>query len=134
MQIRSTRKEMLLTDQQRIGIFLIIFASFFISFGIILFFDRGLLALGNIILIPGVSLVLGPSSTIQFLAQPTKRKGLACFLLGLFLLMIGRSISGFILEAIGFVNLFGNFFPYIFSFVKTLAWTVIQMAKLSFGR
>ncbi len=47
-----------LTDSQRMGAGLIGFAFFFILLGFALFFDRALLALGNIFLIVGVILLL----------------------------------------------------------------------------
>jgi len=47
-----------LSDSQRMGAGLIGFAFFFILLGFALFFDRALLALGNIFLIVGVILLL----------------------------------------------------------------------------
>ncbi len=47
-----------LSDSQRMGAGLIGFAFFFILLGFALFFDRALLALGNIFLIVGVVLLL----------------------------------------------------------------------------
>jgi hypothetical protein len=47
-----------LSDSQRMGAGLIGFAFFFILLGFTLFFDRALLALGNIFLIVGVILLL----------------------------------------------------------------------------
>ena len=47
-----------LSDSQRMGAGLIGFAFFFILLGFSLFFDRALLALGNIFLIVGVILLL----------------------------------------------------------------------------
>jgi hypothetical protein len=47
-----------LSDSQRMGAGLLGFAFFFILLGFALFFDRALLALGNIFLIVGVILLL----------------------------------------------------------------------------
>lgn len=54
-----------LSDSQRMGAGLIGFAFFFILLGFALFFDRALLALGNIFLIVGVILLLVGGITWQ---------------------------------------------------------------------
>ena len=40
------------SDNQKVGILLTAFGIFFTSFGVLLFFDRGLLAIGNVSLFP----------------------------------------------------------------------------------
>ncbi|RZB54335.1 Vesicle transport protein GOT1 isoform A [Glycine soja] len=52
-----------ITEIKKIGIGLIGFGLFFTFLGIILFFDRGLLALGNIFSLAGVGILLGWRST-----------------------------------------------------------------------
>jgi len=48
-----------ISDQQTIGAFLVGFSIFFSGFGVMMFFDRGLLSVGNLLMIPGVTLLLG---------------------------------------------------------------------------
>jgi len=108
-----------LRDSQKIGVILIGFSVFFFFMGVLLFFDRGLLSVGNLVLLPGISLLLGVQRTKNFCLQKSKVKGLLCFLLGVFLVVMGWAFFGFILEAFGFLNLFGDFFPVVFAFVKS---------------
>ncbi|KAG8375948.1 hypothetical protein BUALT_Bualt09G0012200 [Buddleja alternifolia] len=54
-----------LNEQKKIGLGLIGFGIFFTFLAIILFFDRGLLALGNIFWLTGVAILLGWRSTFQ---------------------------------------------------------------------
>ncbi|EXB70347.1 Vesicle transport protein GOT1A [Morus notabilis] len=54
-----------ITEQKKIGIGLIGFGIFFSLLGVILFFDRGLLALGNIFWLTGVAILLGWRSTLK---------------------------------------------------------------------
>ncbi|CAN1833487.1 Vesicle transport protein GOT1 [Linum perenne] len=52
--------------ETEIGMGLTGFGIFFTFLGIVFFFDKGLLAMGNILFISGVSLTIGPKSTMQF--------------------------------------------------------------------
>jgi len=112
----------MLSDQQKIGAFLIAFSLFFTTFGVLLFFDKGLLSVGNLLVLPGVVLILGLQRTKDFLFQQKKILGLVCFFGGLVLVLFGWGIIGFLMELFGFVNLFGNFFPVVFSFVRSLIY------------
>jgi len=100
----------MLSDQQKIGAFLIAFSLFFTTFGVLLFFDKGLLSVGNLLVLPGVVLILGLQRTKDFLFQQKKILGLVCFFGGLVLVLFGWGVIGFLMELFGFVNLFGNFF------------------------
>lgn len=76
------------------------------SFGVLLFFDGGLLALGNILLLIGIAFVMGYQKLLRFVGKRNKG-GLAAFLLGVALIFLGFSKIGIVVEAFGFVNLFG---------------------------
>ncbi|XP_022929918.1 vesicle transport protein GOT1 isoform X2 [Cucurbita moschata] len=87
-----------LTEQKKVGLGLIGFGLFFTFLGVILFFDRGLLALGN---------------------------GSASFLLGLFFIFVRWPIIGILLEICGCFVLFGGFWPSIKGFlyqIPVLGW------------
>jgi len=100
----------MLSDQQKIGAFLIAFSLFFTTFGVLLFFDKGLLSVGNLLVLPGVVLILGLQRTKDFLFQQKKILGLVCFFGGLVLVLFGWGVIGFLMELFGFVNLFGKEF------------------------
>ncbi|CAF0964885.1 unnamed protein product [Adineta steineri] len=109
-----------LTDSQRMGIGLIGFAFFFILLGFALFFDRALLALGNIFLIVGVILLLGLGRARTFFVQPDRLTGSACFFAGIALLLLRWPIVGVIFEIIGFYKLFGGFLPVVISVTRSI--------------
>ncbi|CAK9141638.1 unnamed protein product [Ilex paraguariensis] len=100
-----------INEQKKIGLGLIGFGIFFTFLGVLLFFDRGLLALGNILWLAGVALLLGWRSTLQLFTDRTNYKGSLSFLLGLFLLFVRWPVVGIILELCGCVFLFGGFWP-----------------------
>ncbi|TKY87013.1 hypothetical protein EX895_003690 [Sporisorium graminicola] len=111
---------MWLTDQQKIGAGLVSFGTFFIFVGIILFFDAALLALGNVLFTAGIALLIGPQKTFYFFARKQKIRGTVCFFLGMFLVFCKWAVIGMLVEAFGFLNLFGDFFPVILSFLRQL--------------
>jgi len=119
---------MVFTDTQKIGIFLLCFSIFFAFFGILMFFDGGLLSVANLLMLPGIVLLFGFERMKQFCFQQQKLKGLTAFALGVLLVILGRTLIGFLLEILGFINLFADFFPAMLSFVKTLigsSWRLI---------
>ncbi|KAJ6680411.1 GOT1/SFT2-LIKE VESCICLE TRANSPORT PROTEIN FAMILY [Salix purpurea] len=73
-----------MSELKKIGLGLIGFGIFFTFLGALLFFDRGLLALGNIFWLSGVAILLGWQSTWKIFTNRANYKGSVCFLLGLF--------------------------------------------------
>jgi len=111
---------MWLTDTQKIGVGLTSFGLFFFFLGIMLFFDAPLLALGNILFVSGILLLIGPQQTKNFFARRQKLGGTACFVFGIFLVFIKWPVTGMIFESFGVLNLFGDFFPVILSFLRQI--------------
>ncbi|CAD6884739.1 unnamed protein product [Tilletia controversa] len=111
---------MWLTDQQKIGAGLVSFGTFFLFLGIMLFFDHALLALGNVLFTAGITLLIGPQKTFYFFARKQKIRGTACFFAGMFLVFIKWTFVGMLVELFGFLNLFGDFFPVILTFLRQL--------------
>jgi len=111
----------MLDDWQKIGVGLTGFGVFFTFLGVLMLFDKGLLAVGNLLFLSGVTLVIGARNTFSFFFQQHKIKGSSCFFGGIFLVLIGWPIIGMIVEAFGFVNLFGDFFPVIIRRLPILA-------------
>ncbi|KAI8831103.1 hypothetical protein BC829DRAFT_409968 [Chytridium lagenaria] len=93
---------MWLSDSQKIGVGLTVSGILFMFLGVILFFDGGLLAIGNILFLAG--LLLG---TIMFFG-------------GILMVFFKWPIIGMCIEIFGFVNLFGDFFPVVLSFMRKL--------------
>ncbi|KAL8138342.1 hypothetical protein V2J09_004343 [Rumex salicifolius] len=59
---------------ERIGLGLTMFGVFFTFLGVIFLFDKGLLAMGNILFMSGLALTIGPKSTLQFFMKPQNFK------------------------------------------------------------
>ncbi|ETW80660.1 hypothetical protein HETIRDRAFT_320039 [Heterobasidion irregulare TC 32-1] len=111
---------MWLTDMQKIGVALTTFGGIFMLLGVVLFFDGALLALGNILFLGGLGLIIGPQKTFYFFSRKNKLRGTLCFFGGILLVFIKWPFFGVILETFGFLNLFGDFFPVILTFLRQL--------------
>ncbi|EEC66755.1 hypothetical protein OsI_33127 [Oryza sativa Indica Group] len=109
-----------MNDLQKIGIGLTGFGVFFSFLGIIFFFDKGLLAMGNILFLSGLGLTIGLKSTLQFFTKPKNYKGTISFGAGLLLVLIGWPFFGMLLEAYGFIILFSGFWPTLVVFLQKI--------------
>uniref|UniRef100_A0A3Q3LY04 Golgi transport 1Bb n=1 Tax=Labrus bergylta TaxID=56723 RepID=A0A3Q3LY04_9LABR len=101
-----------------IGMGLTGFGVFFLFFGMMLFFDKALLAIGNILFVSGLSFVIGLERTFRFFFQRHKFKATSFFLGGVFVVLIGWPIIGVVLEIYGFFLLFRGFFPVAVGFIR----------------
>lgn len=106
------------SDARKIGIGLTAFGLAFTALGVVLLFDKGLLAMGNILFLSGVCLIIGPQRSVRFFFQRKKAKGSAFFFLGMALVLLGIPVFGVLLEGFGFMYLFGDFFPVAISFMR----------------
>ncbi|KAI6046064.1 vesicle transport protein [Pisolithus marmoratus] len=111
---------MWLSDTQKIGVALTTFGSLFMILGVMLFFDGALLALGNLLFLSGLTLIIGPHKTFYFFARKQKLRGTICFLGGILLVFLKYPFIGMIVETFGFLNLFGDFFPVVLTFLRQL--------------
>ncbi|BEJ17506.1 hypothetical protein CspHIS471_0609070 [Cutaneotrichosporon sp. HIS471] len=111
---------MWLSDRQKIGVALAAFGVFFMLLGIVLFFDGPLLALGNILFLTGLPLIIGPTRTFYFFSRKEKWRGTICFFLGIVLVFIKWPVIGISIELIGFIGLFGSFFPVVLQALRQM--------------
>ncbi|XP_051131297.1 vesicle transport protein GOT1-like [Andrographis paniculata] len=109
-----------MNDRKKIGLGLTGFGVFFSFLGIILFFDAGLLAMGNILFFLGVALTIGLDSSAKFFMKPSNFKGTVSFGVGFFFVIFGWPIIGMIVEAYGFVVLFSGFWPTLAVFLQRI--------------
>ncbi|KAL6349305.1 hypothetical protein AAG906_033961 [Vitis piasezkii] len=124
-----------MNDRKKIGLGLTAFGVFFSFLGIVFLFDKGLLAMGNILFISGVTLTIGLKSTIQFFMKRQNYKGTISFSVGFFFVIIGWPILGMMLEAYGFIVLFSGFWPTLAVFLQKipfLGWVFQQPFVRSF--
>ncbi|EMD33603.1 hypothetical protein CERSUDRAFT_117701 [Gelatoporia subvermispora B] len=124
---------MWLTDGQKIGVALTSFGAAFMLLGVLLFFDGALLALGNILFISGLTLIIGPQKTFYFFARKQKMRGTICFIGGILLVFLKWPFVGVIVETFGFLNLFGDFFPVVLTFLRQLPF-IGQLLSLPYIR
>ncbi|XP_057431831.1 vesicle transport protein GOT1-like [Lotus japonicus] len=118
-----------MNDRKKIGLGLTGFGIFFSFLGVIFFFDKGLLAMGNILFISGVSVTIGLKSTMQFFMKPSNFKGTISFGIGFLILIMGWPILGMIGESYGFIVLFSGFWPTVAVFLQkipVLGWLFQQ--------
>eukprot|EP00033_Pygsuia_biforma_P000654 GCRY01000769.1.p1 GENE.GCRY01000769.1~~GCRY01000769.1.p1 ORF type:complete len:140 (+),score=9.76 GCRY01000769.1:148-567(+) len=109
-----------LSDYQKIGAGLTAAGCAFVVLGVMFFLDRGLLAMGNLLFVGGVMLLMGMQRTMNFFLRKQKLKGTACFVLGIILVLWGWCFFGILVEGFGFINLFGNFFPHVLDFLRSM--------------
>jgi Got1/Sft2-like family len=90
----------------------------FYVFGVALMFDRFFLLLGNILFLIGASYSAGWFTLTMFFVKPTKIKGSFCYFSGMFLILIGWSFVGGIVQVLGFYYLFRDFIPHVYASSK----------------
>jgi len=111
---------MWLSDSQKIGVAFCSGGGFFLIGGVLLFFDRSMLAMGNILFLIGLTIIIGPQKTLVFFARRQKLKGTAAFFGGLFLILIKWPLIGFLVELYGIFILFGDFLGTIAGFARNI--------------
>lgn len=84
-----------------------------------MFFDRAMLAMGNILFLIGLTIIIGPQKTALFFARRQKLKGTAAFFGGLFLILMRWALVGFLVELYGIFILFGDFLGTIAGFARS---------------
>lgn len=108
----------MLDDRKKIGIGLSGFGVVFTFLGLIFFFDRGLLAIGNLMFLSGVALTIGPRATLRFFMRKKNWKGSGFFLAGVLTVLYGWAVVGMCLESYGFWVLFSAFFPTVLGYLR----------------
>ncbi|BFZ03922.1 hypothetical protein BsWGS_06961 [Bradybaena similaris] len=108
------------TDFQKIGVGLAGFGIVFLFLGMVLLFDKGLLAIGNILFITGLAFIIGLERTYRFFFQRHKLKATSFFVGGMLLVLIGWPVVGMLVELYGFILLFSGFFPVAVNFMRRL--------------
>ncbi len=98
-------------DNKKIGIGFCVLGVVCSCLGVILFFDRALLSLGNISFLCGLTFVMGPLRTCRFFFRPEKARASVAFALGIATIMWGWGFVGSLIEGYGVWRLFSAFIP-----------------------
>jgi len=125
----STMLSFEMDDRKKIGIGLTGFGVLFFFLGVIFFFDKGLLAMGNILFLAGVMLTIGMKSTAQFFMKQSHYRGSIAFVVGFFAVLVGWPVIGMVMEVYGFIVLFSGFWPTVLIFLQripVLCWLLQQ--------
>jgi len=104
--------------------------GFFLIGGVLLFFDRAMLAMGNVLFLIGLTLIIGLSKTIAFFARRQKLKGTAAFAAGILLILMRWPLVGFVVELYGIVILFGDFLATIAGFARNVPYVGEPVARI----
>lgn len=107
-----------ITDTQKIGVGLAGFGITFLFLGVVLLFDKGLLAIGNILFISGLACAIGLQRTFFFFFQRHKIKATVAFFTGILIVLLGWPMFGMIAELYGFFLLFSGFLPAAVNFLR----------------
>ncbi|XP_053693689.1 vesicle transport protein GOT1B [Sabethes cyaneus] len=107
-----------ISDTQKIGVGLAGFGVAFLFLGVLLLFDKGLLAIGNILFICGLACVIGLERTFRFFFQKHKVKASIAFFGGIMIVLLGFPLIGMLIETYGFILLFSGFFPVAINFLR----------------
>ncbi|ELU01484.1 hypothetical protein CAPTEDRAFT_222856 [Capitella teleta] len=116
-----------------IGVGLAGFGIAFLFLGVMLFFDKGLLAIGNILFICGLAFVIGLERTFRFFFQPHKLRGTGFFFGGIVIVLLGWPMVGMIIEMYGFFVLFSGFLPVAVNFLRRVPviGTILNLPGIS---
>lgn len=76
--------------------------------------------MGNILLLIGLTILIGYQKTFAFFARKQKLKGTAAFFAGLFLILIRWAFVGFLVELYGIFILFGDFIGTFLGFLRNV--------------
>ena len=107
-------------DTTEIGVTLTGLGALFLFLGVVFFFDRGLLAMGNVLFLAGVIVILGVQSALKFFLKQKNYKGSLFFVVGVVLVVWGWTLVGFGVELYGMWGLFAGVFPAMLTFLRTV--------------
>ncbi|CRG88615.1 Protein transport protein GOT1 [Talaromyces islandicus] len=100
---------MWLSETQKVGAIFCTGGGLFLFGGVVMFFDRSMLAMGNILFLIGLTLIIGVQKTLAFFSRPQKLKGTVAFAAGILLILFKWAFVGFFVELYGILILFGDF-------------------------
>jgi hypothetical protein len=118
-----------LDDTRKTGLVLTLLGFLFMFLGVLLFCDRGLLAIGNVLLLVGICFLIGFSRTLKFFnpcSQPKKGRtyekivGIVLFFTGMGMLVFRRgwAVIALVIELIGLFQMFGSILPTVLASLR----------------
>jgi hypothetical protein len=111
----------MLSDNTMIGIWMVSLGLLFLFLGVLFLFDSGLLAIGNVLFLAGITAIIGVRSTANFFnpwRRPDRVRGILCFFGGIALVLVRWPVIGMVVEVVGMVQMFGPFLRTIVDFLR----------------
>lgn len=105
----------------------------FIFLGLLMHLGVWLLVIGNVLLIGGLVYANGHKKTLQLFFAKDKMIGTVFFLVGIYCILYGKTLSGTLLEICGLILLFENLVMDIINTIKYLAKIVVALVLLFLG-
>ncbi|CAM9112013.1 unnamed protein product [Scytosiphon promiscuus] len=109
----------MMTDNRKIGTGLLALGGLFLFLGVVLLFDAGLLAMGDVLFLAGITMTIGVRRTLVFFFKRKQVRGNLFFFGGIALVFLRWPVIGMGLQAFGFLNLFGPFIPIAVQALRT---------------
>lgn len=119
-QTQSSGLMSLFQNQKRLGATLLAIGLLLTTFGMMLFFEGNLLRLGNMFLLTGITLLLGPNKVRGFFMKAERMQATIITSVGIFLVFTGKPRIGILCEIFGLLNLFGNMMPMLLAVAKQI--------------
>lgn len=101
----------MMSENRQIGTGLLALGGIFLFLGMLLFFDPGLLAIGDVLFLSGITMTIGARRTFVFFFKRKQMRGNLFFFGGVVLVFFRWAVIGMGLQLVGFLNLFGPFIP-----------------------
>ncbi|XP_022660102.1 vesicle transport protein GOT1B-like [Varroa destructor] len=113
------------TDVQKAGLGFLTFGVVFLFLSVMLFFDGGLMALANIFLLLGLTLVVGIQRSVAYFLERSRAKATGALLLGMAVVLYGFPMIGIVFEIYGLVIILRGLFPGVLATVRSMwnAWS-----------
>ncbi|KAH7650187.1 hypothetical protein RS030_4586 [Cryptosporidium xiaoi] len=108
----------MIDDNRKLGLGCCGLGMVLMILGVLFFFDKALLTIGNLTFVAGLTLLLGLSKVTRFFLKPDKLRGTLFYFGGLFVIIVKSTIIGFIIQMFGLFYLFNSFLPNIVSYIK----------------
>ena len=107
-----------MNENKQIGIGLCIIGIICMTIGVMMFFERKLLAMGDLAFLAGLGVLLGPQGLYRFFSPQKKLKGTVCFFGGFLIIVWGYSFIGFVIQMIGAWFLFAAYLANVIQWLR----------------
>lgn len=105
----------------QIGMGLTVMGMVFLALGMLLLFDKGLLAIGNLMFLAGLTFIMGFRKVLSFFFRLERLKGSVAFFIGILILLLGHPLIGVAIELVGFYLLFKSYVPTVMQYIPFMS-------------